>query len=95
MQAESYVARYRRQRKTSSLWSSPMDRASAMDLLPEAHALALRLSEAGADDGVIASGLQIEPEGVPSLLELAKTKLEELMNKSDGISWHGGSRHRD
>jgi hypothetical protein len=55
-----------------------VDRDAARQFLPEPHALALRLHEAGADDHLIAVALEIEPEGVPGLLRIAEEKLAAL-----------------
>jgi hypothetical protein len=46
--------------------------------LPLALAIGLRLHEAGAADTLIATGLGIEPEGVPPMLDLARAKLGTL-----------------
>ena len=46
--------------------------------LPLALAIGLRLHEAGAPDTLIATGLGIEPEGVPPMLELARAKLSRI-----------------
>jgi DNA-directed RNA polymerase specialized sigma24 family protein len=56
-----------------------MDRASALNELPEAHAVALRLRDAGHDDQAIATALGIELESVEPLLRLARAKLSDLM----------------
>ena len=55
-----------------------MAEADPLHRLPRAHALALRLKAVGADDGLIAECLGVEPEGVASLLEVAKAKLAHL-----------------
>lgn len=57
-----------------------VDREDALDLLPEAHALALRLLENGADMAVIANRVEIEPEAVPLLLRVAGDKLATLLD---------------
>ncbi len=46
-----------------------MDRDRALAELPVAHAVALRLRAAGADEGAIAAGLGIDAAGVPALPE--------------------------
>lgn len=48
--------------------------------LPAAYAVALRLLEAGASHDVIAAALDIVPESVPSLLDLARAKAHELLD---------------
>lgn len=58
-----------------------MDRASALNELPEAHAVALRLHDAGHDDQAIATALGIELECVKPLLRLARAKLNDLMEQ--------------
>jgi hypothetical protein len=55
-----------------------VDRDEHIRRLPIALAVGLRLHEAGAPDTLIASGLGIEPEGVPPMLELAQAKLRRL-----------------
>jgi hypothetical protein len=49
-------------------------RDSHLDRLSEAHLLALRLDEAGADHSLIARVLDIEPEAVGPMLEIARRK---------------------
>jgi hypothetical protein len=53
-------------------------RDSLLRRLPLAHAVAVRLREAGADDELIAVALDIEPEGVEPLLAIASAKLRRL-----------------
>ena len=53
----------------------------ALRRLPDAHSLALRLRDAGVADEVICGYLQIEPEGLDSVLELAHQKLEAELHK--------------
>ncbi|WP_067966598.1 hypothetical protein [Mycolicibacter icosiumassiliensis] len=54
---------------------------TALRRLPDAHSLALRLRDAGVADEVICGYLQIEPEGLDSILELAHQKLEAELHK--------------
>jgi hypothetical protein len=54
---------------------------AALRRLPEAHSLALRLRKSGAADEVICEYLQIEPEGLDTLLELANEKLQTELRK--------------
>jgi DNA-directed RNA polymerase specialized sigma24 family protein len=61
-----------------------VDRAVALDSLPEAYAAALRLRDAGSDAAEIARCLRIAPEAVPSALELAQAKLARLLAEPDG-----------
>ena len=56
---------------------------AALRSLPEAHSLALRLRDAGVADEVICEYLHIEAEGLPTLLELARRKLESA-TRNDG-----------
>jgi DNA-directed RNA polymerase specialized sigma24 family protein len=56
-----------------------MDRASALESLPEVYARALRLREEGCANDEIARRLSIAPEAVSSTLELAEAKLGRLM----------------
>ncbi len=51
-----------------------------VDQLPEGLAVALRLHDAGQDDGVIATALGVPEESVPTLLDLARAKLARLTN---------------
>lgn len=46
--------------------------------LPTAHAVALRLREAGAGEATIAAALGIPLEGVRALLEVAEAKLASI-----------------
>jgi hypothetical protein len=54
---------------------------AALRTLPEAHSLALRLKDAGVADEVISGYLHIEPEGLATLLELARRKLDARLSK--------------
>lgn len=58
-----------------------MDRQQALELLPEAHAVALRLVDDSADMAVIASQLDIERDAVPLLLRVAEDKLATLLGR--------------
>ncbi len=48
---------------------------AALRRLPLTYALALRLLDAGVDDDEMCGYLDIEPEGLPTLLDLARRKL--------------------
>jgi hypothetical protein len=48
--------------------------------LPAAYAVALRLLAAGEPHQVIAAALDVEPEAVPALLDLARAKARELLD---------------
>jgi DNA-directed RNA polymerase specialized sigma24 family protein len=49
-----------------------------LDSLPETYALALRLRDEGLGEAAIGRVLDIEPESVAPLLELARSKLAAL-----------------
>jgi hypothetical protein len=49
---------------------------AALSRLPDAHALALRLADAGVPDEEMCRQLGIEPEGLEPLLDLARRKLK-------------------
>ena len=57
------------------------DYEAALCRLPEAHSLALRLQAAGVADDVICGYLHIEPEALPTLLDLARRKLHTLLGE--------------
>ncbi len=48
---------------------------AALRRLPEAHSLALRLTDAGVADDIVCGYLHIEPEGLDTLLVVARRKL--------------------
>ena len=52
--------------------------------LSQPHALALRLAELGAEDGLIAECLRIEREAVGPLLAVARAKLVDLDTTETG-----------
>ncbi|WP_319446843.1 MULTISPECIES: hypothetical protein [unclassified Mycobacterium] len=61
--------------------TTPEEYEAALRTLPEAHSLALRLKDAGVADEVISDYLHIEPEGLATLLELARSKLDARLSK--------------
>jgi|Tabmets5t2r1_1033131.scaffolds.fasta_scaffold16688_2 hypothetical protein len=63
-----------------------MDRAEQLRHLPLAHAIALRMHDAGADDALIAVALAIKPETVGPLLALASAKAERIARGGGGSS---------
>jgi hypothetical protein len=67
-----------------------MDRAEALQLLPEAYARALILREHGASPDDIAGDLDIVVEAVPSLLRLADAKLAALLAERAGHDGRDG-----
>ncbi len=54
---------------------------TALRSLPDAHSLALRLTDAGVADEVICEYLRIEPEGLGTLVDLARRKLNTTLSK--------------
>lgn len=52
--------------------------------LSSPHALALRLAELGAEDGLIAECLHIEPEAVGPLVAVARAKLVDVETAETG-----------
>jgi DNA-directed RNA polymerase specialized sigma24 family protein len=60
-----------------------VNRAAAIELLPEAYAVALRLRDDGLGPAEIAQRLGIAPEAVASTLELADAKLTRLLGVED------------
>jgi L-rhamnose isomerase len=54
---------------------------AALRNLPDAHALALRLHAAGADADAMCQRLGIEPEGLETLLEVARKKLQYMLDR--------------
>ena len=56
-----------------------MDRAAALQALPGAYALALRLRDEGVESDAMARVLDVEPEAIGPLLTLAEAKLAGLM----------------
>ena len=59
-----------------------VDREEQLRHLPIALAVALRMSEAGADDAFIAAALGIEPECVSPLIAVARAKVERIARDS-------------
>ncbi len=55
-----------------------------LDGLPETYALALRLRAEGLDEAAIGRVLDIEPESVAPLLDLAQSKLASLAGDPRG-----------
>jgi hypothetical protein len=59
---------------------------AALRRLPEAHSLALRLRDAGVTEDVICGYLRIEPEGLATLLDLARRKLHSALDNQEPSS---------
>jgi hypothetical protein len=57
-------------------------RVEALQRLPTAHSLALRLRDAGVAGELIAECLGIEPEALGSLLVVAEAKLAAILGES-------------
>src|SRR5262245_45101797 len=73
-----------RQRATEALagrdpYRRRMDRTEALQALPDAYAIALRLRDEGVEPDAVARILDVEPEAVGPLLTLAEAKLAGLM----------------
>ena len=66
-----------------------VDRTTALNLLPEAYAEALRLRDAGYQPAEIARRLEIAPEAVTSALELAEAKLARLIADPGAVAGPG------
>jgi DNA-directed RNA polymerase specialized sigma24 family protein len=65
-----------------------VNRAAAIELLPQAYAVALRLRDDGLGPTEIARRLGIAPESVASTLELADAKLARLRSIEDPRTEH-------
>ena len=59
-----------------------MKREEALERLPRAYALALRLSDRGVEHELIGESLGIDAVAVPPLLALALTKLDALLKQA-------------
>jgi DNA-directed RNA polymerase specialized sigma24 family protein len=58
-----------------------VDRAAAIDGLPPAYGRVVRLVDAGCDLATVARRLEIAPEAVAPLLEVAEAKLARLLRE--------------
>ena len=67
-----------------------MKREAALDSLPPAYAVALRLRDDGLGPAEIALRLSIAPEAVASTLELADAKLARLIAIEEVAGEHAG-----
>ncbi len=56
-------------------------REAALQLLPASYSLALRLRDAGVADAVICDYLDVEPEGLATLLQVAAAKLAAALKR--------------
>jgi|HubBroStandDraft_1064217.scaffolds.fasta_scaffold176686_3 hypothetical protein len=70
-----------------------VDRTTAVRELPALHAVAIRLRDDGFDDHVIAVALQVDDVQVPTLLQIANRKLENLIALDDAGSRRSGIGH--
>ena len=59
---------------------------AALRRLPEAYSLALRLKSARVADEVVCGYLHIEPEGLETLLRVAKVKLDVELHKRESTA---------
>jgi hypothetical protein len=57
---------------------APMEQQTALTRLPGIYAALLKLREAGLDDAAIAARLDLEPEAVGPLVQIAAVKLAAL-----------------
>lgn len=57
-----------------------MDRDAALADLPEPYRRALSLRDGGGSDAEIAAALEIEPEAVATLLDVAREKLARRLS---------------
>lgn len=64
-------------------------RESALRQLPDGHSLALRLVDAGVAPDLICNYLHIEPEGLATMLEIARDKLTQALARRASIARHG------
>lgn len=75
-----------------------MDIEPGVAKLPVALAAALRLRRAGADDILIARALDIDPDGVDTLIALAEAKLRRIIGQQpapdDGLPPADDTRRR-
>ncbi|MFC7621355.1 hypothetical protein [Microlunatus sp. GCM10028923] len=60
---------------------TPVDRERALRQLPDAYARALRLRDAGSSETEIAARLELEPEAIGPLLEVAEAKLAAAIKR--------------
>ncbi|HEU5160986.1 MAG TPA: hypothetical protein VFU43_28575 [Streptosporangiaceae bacterium] len=70
-----------------------MDRADALELLPETYARALTLRGRGASPADIAGELDIVVEAVPPLLRIADAKLARLLRERPPGRSRGQAAH--
>jgi hypothetical protein len=66
-------------------YRSAVHREQALEQLPAAYAIAIRLRDSGAPEDVIARGLGTEPEAVATLLDIADRKLAALVARDEGL----------
>jgi hypothetical protein len=59
-----------------------VDRAEALQALPDTYAIALRLRDEGVEPDAVARVLDVEPEAVGPMLELAEAKLAGLIDQN-------------
>lgn len=69
-------------RSVEGVPGAPLDPIDAVGLLADAYVKALLLESRGVDHSEIGRRLDIEPEAVPALLRIARSKLNELPSPS-------------
>ena len=70
----------------------PMDKVSALRLLPALHAAAIVLEDAGCDDEAIGQRLGLDARAVRPLLQVARAKLAALRELPDDAPAPGQNR---
>jgi hypothetical protein len=68
----------------------PDEYEAALRQIPEMHSLALRLTSAGVADDVVCEYLRIAPEGLETLLRVARAKLAAELRSEEGGNVHDG-----
>jgi DNA-directed RNA polymerase specialized sigma24 family protein len=71
-----------------------VDRAAALEQLPDAYAVALRLRDGGADDDAIAATVGVARAAVRSLLAIGERKLAEVLAQTTGSPASSDARSR-
>ena len=56
-----------------------MERAEAIERLPQTYGVLLRGLDRGLDHGTLAALVAVEPDDIPSLLDVAHAKLARLL----------------
>jgi hypothetical protein len=69
------------------------EREASLQRLPTPYSLALRLRDAGVASAVICTYLSIEPEALPTFLEIAEAKLAAARDTSARMMNAGSGQH--